>query len=116
MESLLLKSCDSKYYIDPALELAKIKELLPKNWHIMYSTLGGDPQNIVRYYHFDDFHKSVAFVEKICKLSKEEDHHPRIVLDITTVTVTLYTRNGYQDLTMNDFIMAAKINEVFKNA
>ncbi len=59
-----------------------------------------------------DFTSAVEFVNKLAKLAESEGHHPDILIhDYKKVTITLST-HAIGGLSENDFIMAARINEI----
>ncbi len=62
-----------------------------------------------REFKFRDFRKAMDFVNVIAGIANEEDHHPDIFISYNKVGITLSTHkiNG---LSMNDFIVAAKID------
>lgn len=62
-------------------------------------------------YKFKDFEEALNFTNKIGALAEEEGHHPRITLSwgIVIVELTTFKIHG---LHQNDFIMAAKIDEI----
>ena len=68
-------------------------------------------QRIVREFKFKGFREAIEFVNDIADLAEEEEHHPDLFISYNKVLVTLWTHkvNG---LSPNDFIMAAKIDEI----
>lgn len=66
-----------------------------------------------RQYTFDDFVEALKFTNKIGELAESEGHHPAILTEWGKVKVSWWTHkiNG---LHMNDFIMAAKSDLLFK--
>ena len=71
-----------------------------------------DDTRIQRRYTFKDFVEALAFVNRVGELAEREGHHPDILFGWGYCEVTLYTHkiNGLHE---NDFIMAAKINELY---
>ena len=71
-----------------------------------------DNHHIKRQFEFKDFQEALEFVNKVGQIAEEECHHP-VINDFTwgKATVKLYTHeiDGLHD---NDFIMAAKIDEL----
>ena len=54
----------------------------------------------------------IAFFDKIAALAEDEGHHPDLhLVGYRNVAVDLYT-HAAGGLTENDFILAAKINEI----
>ena len=63
-------------------------------------------------YRFPDFAQALAFTNAIGELAEIEGHHPRIITEWRKVTVTWWTHK-IRNLHRNDFIMAAKTDEIF---
>jgi 4a-hydroxytetrahydrobiopterin dehydratase len=72
---------------------------------------GGDPAKIRRSLKFKDFVKAMAFVNSVAVLAEAEGHHPDIYISWNRVRLELVT-HAIGGLSMNDFIMAVKINEL----
>ncbi len=53
----------------------------------------------------------MEFVNKVAELAEEQDHHPDILIHWNEVTLTFWT-HAIKGLHDNDFIMAAKIDEL----
>ena len=70
-----------------------------------------DEHHIAKTYKFKDFAEALEFVNRIGKLADDEDHHPDIRLSWGKVTVELWTHKA-GGLTENDFIFAAKTDEL----
>lgn len=64
-----------------------------------------------RSWTFDDFAQALAFVNRVATIAEQERHHPDIVLGWGYATLTLST-HAIGGLSRNDFIVAAKINEL----
>ena len=71
----------------------------------------GDPAKITRSLKFKDFARAMAFVNEIAAIAEAEGHHPDISISWSRVRLELVT-HAIGGLSMNDFIMAAKINEL----
>ena len=71
-------------------------------------------KKIRRQYEFPKFTDAVAFINRVADLAEEEGHHPDIILHYNKLTFELWTHkiNGLFD---NDFILAAKIDELYQN-
>jgi 4a-hydroxytetrahydrobiopterin dehydratase len=69
-------------------------------------------QRLERIFKFKNFAQALEFTNKIGALAEQEDHHPLIVLEWGKVTVNWWTHK-IGGLHKNDFIMAAKTDEVF---
>jgi len=70
-------------------------------------TLG--EKEIRREFRFRDFREAMRFTNDVAAIVNEQDHHPDILISYNKVKLTFSTHkiNG---LSMNDFIMAAKID------
>ena len=66
---------------------------------------------IRRMFRFEDFKKAMEFVNKVADLAESEGHHPDINIVYNKVSLGLFT-HAVGGLSENDFIMAAKINQV----
>lgn len=75
-----------------------------------------DARGIYRQLELKDFSAAIAVVGEIAKIAENQGHHPdlhltayrRLRIDLTTHAI-----NG---LSENDFILAAKINEILKGS
>ena len=76
-----------------------------------------DQGKLVRSFRFKDYHQTLAFVNAIADVIHREDHHPELVVGYNRCTVKYDTHSvngGQGGLSANDFICAAKIDEVFE--
>ena len=71
-----------------------------------------DTKIIKRGFRFKDFVEAMKFVNKVANIAESEGHHPDIFISYNYVRITLMTHN-IGGLSENDFIMAAKINELY---
>ena len=63
-------------------------------------------------YEFEDFRKALAFTNQVAQVANEEDHHPALLTEWGKVTVTWWSHK-IRGLTQNDFIMAAKTEQIY---
>lgn len=70
-----------------------------------------EDKKIEKVYKFKDFAQALEFTNKIGEIAEEEGHHPNIHLAWGMVKVQLFT-SKIQGLHLNDFIMAAKIDDI----
>lgn len=71
-----------------------------------------DDKKIWREFTCKNFISAVDFINRIADVAEYEDHHPDIFLhDYKHVRVELMT-HAIKGLSRNDFIVAAKINEI----
>ena len=77
--------------------------------------LSEDGKSISREFVFKDFVEGVVFITDVAHVAEEEGHHPDLSLhDYKKVTVTLST-HAISGLSENDFILAARIDQVGKD-
>lgn len=70
-----------------------------------------EPRNISKNFKFKDFKEALEFVNKVGDIAEAEGHHPDIELGWGKVNITL-TTHAIHGLSQNDFIVAAKINNI----
>ena len=104
---LTQKKCKPCEIGTPALGDNEIKKLLPKisGWELQ------ENKKLKKEFKFKDFLGSMDFVNKIARVAESEGHHPNIFISYNKVRITL-TTHASAGLTENDFIMAAKIDEI----
>ena len=78
---------------------------------IPYWTL--QDKTIEREFRFKDFKEAIDFVNKVAETANKEDHHPDIHIYYNRVRIELSTHK-IKGLSKNDFILAAKIDELIK--
>lgn len=66
-----------------------------------------------KMFKFKDFDRAAAFTSRVARIAGEEDHHPAILTEWGKVTVTWWTHK-IKGLHLNDFIMAAKTEQLFE--
>lgn len=68
-------------------------------------------KKIKHEFKFDTYLKGLEFAQKVGKLAEEEGHHPNIHIYYKRVVIDLTTHNIH-GLSENDFVMAAKIENL----
>jgi 4a-hydroxytetrahydrobiopterin dehydratase len=68
---------------------------------------------ISKEYRFADDSKAVLFLKKIATASIKEGHHPAATWVYNKVRIEMWT-HAVGGLSVNDFIMAAKFDEIHK--
>ena len=68
-------------------------------------------KRISRVFPFENFKRGMAFCQEIGLLAERENHHPEICIAYDRVEVELNT-HSVDGLTINDFILAAKIDAI----
>ena len=86
-------------------ELAQYQDKINKKWLIV------NGHHLEREFEFGDFKENMEFVNKVANIAEEEQHHPdfHITYDSTKIVVFTHKIGG---LSENDFILAAKIDEL----
>ncbi|MDA7573633.1 4a-hydroxytetrahydrobiopterin dehydratase [Candidatus Pelagibacter sp.] len=67
---------------------------------------------LVKNFIFQNFKDSQNFINKVGKISENENHHPDISFGWGYAKITI-TTHAIQGLSENDFILAAKIDQIF---
>ena len=66
---------------------------------------------INRTFHFKNYYQTIAFVNAVAWISHQEDHHPVSEIGYNRCTVH-YSTHAIHGLSDNDFICAAKLDEL----
>ena len=86
-------------------EIEEYKKKLKLDWEVV------DNIKLKKEFHFKDFKESMEFVNKVADIANAEGHHPDIYIFYSVVKIELWT-HAISGLFKNDFIMAAKIEEL----
>ena len=74
-----------------------------------------DGTNVIRRkFVLDDYTSARQFVDLVTQAAEVEDHHPQIIFCFEYVEI-IYWTHVIDGLHMNDFIMAAKMDEIYDN-
>ena len=79
--------------------------------HIPKWRLNDASDRISREFVFKEFAPAMKFVNQVAKLAEREGHHPDFVIHYNKVELILWTHR-IGGLHENDFILAAKIDEL----
>ena len=111
-ENLLKGSCEACRIDAPKVTNSQIESLMPQipSWSILEND---DIKRLVCSFAFLDYDQTVNFANSVAKLAEEEDHHPEIIIEWGKVTVSWWSHK-IKGLHMNDFICAAKTDELLK--
>jgi 4a-hydroxytetrahydrobiopterin dehydratase len=96
---------------EPTLTDAEVEELrtqVPDWWIVERDGV----KRLERAFTFDDFAQALAFTNRVGEQAEEEGHHPALQTEWGKVTVTWWTHK-IGGLHRNDFIMAARTDEIF---
>lgn len=89
-------------------EIAALRPQVPE-WQV--AEVGGI-RRIRREYRFKDFRQAMDFAVQVGELAEREQHHPDLHLAWGKVVVETWTHK-IEGLHQNDFILAAKCDELF---
>ena len=109
LEELLARHCVERPKGTPTLTAAEVAGLLPlvPGWQV-----SGDGTVLQRQKRMAHFVAAVRFVDKLAEIAEEQDHHPDVhIYNYRWVGLDL-TTHSIGGLSENDFIMAAKINQM----
>lgn len=84
-------------------EARKLAEQTP-GWEVLEG-------RIVREFRFRNYVEAMDFANRITPIAEAENHHPNLHISWGRVRVELFT-HAIGGLSINDFILAAKINEI----
>lgn len=76
-------------------------------------SLTHEDSRLQRKFKFHNFKKALEFTNEVGKISEEENHHPEIHLGYGHCDIEIWTHT-HKDLFENDFILAAKIDEIYR--
>ena len=90
----------------PKLTKKEIAKLLPEveGWEVRDDKLH-------KHLKFFDFVEAIDFVNAMAEIAEDEGHHPDFSVHFNEVDVTIWT-HAIDGLSENDFILAAKIDEM----
>lgn len=96
----------------PTLKAEEIKPLLAKltGWNVnkIYTELS-------RHCHFKNYYQTIAFVNAIAWMAHQENHHPDLEVGYNYCKIR-YSTHAIGGLSENDFICAAKVDELLKTS
>jgi 4a-hydroxytetrahydrobiopterin dehydratase len=108
MSDLATKSCVPCRGSVAALKGSVLKALQSQvpEWTVV------EEHHLTRNFGFPDFKQALDFVNRVGAVAEQQGHHPDILLAWGKAEITMWTHkiNG---LTESDFIMAAKIDQLY---
>lgn len=108
MSELSKKKCVPCEGTVPPLTPSKAQEMMV---HLDDWSLIDGAHLLAKSFRFSNFVKTMEFVNKVAAIAEEEGHHPDLTVSYGSVTVELMT-HAVGGLSENDFILAAKIDEI----
>ncbi len=114
VDSLLDSNCEACRVDAPKVTKNELKELKPliPSWEIIEVNR---LKKLVCSFAFSNYEECVNFANKIADLAEKEDHHPEILIEWGKVTVTWWSHK-IKGLHKNDFIAAAKTDQIFSDS
>jgi 4a-hydroxytetrahydrobiopterin dehydratase len=111
MSELTQMKCTACRGGEPTLTDEEITELRPQvpEWRAVERD---GVKRLERTFGFRNFAEALAFTDKVGERAEEEGHHPALLTEWGRVTVTWWTHK-IGGLHQNDFIMAAKTDELY---
>ncbi len=97
-------------------EVAKYLSLLKTPWEVEEENTPSHKasegqRKIEKEFKFKDFKEAMVFVNKVADIAESEGHHPEIEINYNKVEIEL-TTHAIRGLSVNDFILASKIDEL----
>jgi 4a-hydroxytetrahydrobiopterin dehydratase len=89
-------------------EIAELRPQIPE-WDLFEED---GIKRLRREFRFDDFAEALAFTNAVGEIAEEEGHHPALLTEWGRTTVTWWTHK-IRGLHRNDFVMAAKTDELY---
>jgi 4a-hydroxytetrahydrobiopterin dehydratase len=110
VETLTQMKCVACRKDAPTLTDAEIADLQPQvpDWELV--ELDGI-KRLTRVFSFPDFAQALEFSNTVGELAEDEGHHPALLTEWGRTTVTWWTHK-IKGLHRNDFVMAAKTDEL----
>lgn len=108
IESLRAQHCVPRKGKDAGLAHADVTAYLAMlpDWHLV-----ADSGEIRKEFRFADYFHTMAFVNAIASIAHREDHHPDLGVHYNRCLVR-YSTHDVGGLSLNDFICAAKVEDL----
>ncbi len=87
-------------------EIRALSGHLHSDWSV-----AGDGREIQRSFRFQNYYETLAFVNALAWIAHHQDHHPNLEVSYNRCIVH-YSTHSVGGLSENDFICAAKIDEL----
>lgn len=112
MSNLVSSSCEACRIDAPSVSDDEASELIKEieGWHLIDDGV----KKLKKEFSFSNYPDSVDFSNKVADMSEQENHHPQIILEWGKVTV-IWWSHKIKGLHKNDFICAAKTDNIIKN-
>lgn len=103
------QQCQIITHGSPAMTAEEIQQLLgelSERWQ-----LDSANKKITSRFQFKDYHHTIAFVNAVAWIAEQQDHHPELYVSYKSCEVC-YTSHATGALSLNDFICAARIEQL----
>lgn len=112
MTSLNQEKCIACRRDSPSVTEAEVAQLKPElpDWEMINED---DIPKLDRVFKFKNFQQALDFTNQLGNLAEEQGHHPRLTTEWGRVQVTWWTHK-IRNLHRNDFVMAAKSDQVYR--
>ena len=112
MNDLAASSCEACRIDAPIVSDDEASVLIKEieGWDLINDVI----KKLKKEFSFSNYSDSVDFLNKVADMADKEDHHPQIILEWGKVTV-IWWSHKIKGLHKNDFICAAKTNNISKN-
>lgn len=114
MSELVNEKCEACQAGAPVVTDAEMKELMPQipDWQVIEES---GINHLTRTFKFKNFREALAFTNKVGELAEQAGHHPALLTEWGKVNVSWWTHK-IKGLHKNDFIMAARTDEILTGA
>ncbi|PWK89777.1 4a-hydroxytetrahydrobiopterin dehydratase [Fulvimonas soli] len=105
LNELAAQHCVPRRGAEHALDAAAVDGLLAQlpGWQ-----RSADGKGIVKDFRFDDFHRTLGFINAVGFMANREDHHPDLEAGYGHCRL-YWSTHDVGGLSLNDFICAAKV-------
>jgi len=112
MNELAQLHCSAITSNSARLNVREIEQTLEKlpGWRVYEKE--GEPR-LEKAFQLKDFNRALDFTNRVAQIANEENHHPAILTEWGKVTITWWTHR-IKNLHQNDFIMAAKTEQLYE--
>ena len=114
MSQLASEGCEACRRGAPTVTDAEMAELRPQvpDWEVSERE---EIPRLERVFTFPDFAQALAFTNAVGAIAEEQGHHPALLTEWGRVTVGWWTHK-IRGLHRNDFVMAARTDQVYRDA
>lgn len=101
--------CMARKGVEHRLSEARVRELLPEvpGWELIVDPASKQGHGLSKTFAFDDYYRTMAFVNALAFMAHREDHHPDLGVHYNRCVVRYWTHD-VGGLSENDFICAAR--------